>query len=83
MKKTSLKKIWEMFFYFFRISWFTFGGGWSIVAQMQKDFVDDKKELTAEELLDIVSVGRSAMWPICSDTVRPVSWAALLQPSVW
>ena len=53
MKKTSLKKIWEMFFYFFRISWFTFGGGWSIVAQMQKDFVDDKKELTAEELLDI------------------------------
>lgn len=59
MKKTSLKKIWEMFFYFFRISWFTFGGGWSIVAQMQKDFVDDKKELTAEELLDIVSVGRS------------------------
>ena len=48
MKKTSLKKIWEMFFYFFRISWFTFGGGWSIVAQMQKDFVDDKKELTAE-----------------------------------
>ena len=59
MKKTSLKRIWEMFFYFFRISWFTFGGGWSIVAQMQKDFVDDKKELTAEELLDIVSVGRS------------------------
>ena len=59
MKKTSLKKIWEMFFYFFRISWFTFGGGWSIVAQMQKDFVDDKNELTAEELLDFVSVGRS------------------------
>ena len=59
MKKTSLKRIWEMFFYFFRISWFTFGGGWSIVAQMQKDFVDEKQELTAEELLDIVSVGRS------------------------
>ena len=59
MKKTSLKRIWEIYFYFYRISWFTFGGGWSIVAQMQKDFVDDKKELTAEELLDIVSVGRS------------------------
>lgn len=59
MKKTNLKKIWEMFIYFFHISWFTFGGGWSIVAQMQKDFVDGKHELTAEELLDIVSVGRS------------------------
>ena len=59
MKKTNLKRILEMFIYFFHISWFTFGGGWSIVAQMQKDFVDGKHELTAEELLDIVSVGRS------------------------
>lgn len=59
MKRENLKKVGEMFLYFFRISWFTFGGGWSIVAQMQKDFVDGKKELTAEELLDIVSVGRS------------------------
>lgn len=53
------KQAWRLFRYFFRISWFTFGGGWSIVAQMQKDFVDDRQELTAEELLDIVSVGRS------------------------
>lgn len=54
-----IKKAWSLFLYFFRISWFTFGGGWSIVAQMQKDFVDDRHELTNEELLDIVSVGRS------------------------
>lgn len=59
MSKEKFKKAWECFLYFFKISWFTFGGGWSIVAQMQKDFVDEKKELTAEELLDIVSVGRS------------------------
>ena len=59
MRKEKLKKVREIFSYFFRISWFTFGGGWSIVAQMQKDYVDGKKELTTEELLDIVSVGRS------------------------
>ena len=59
MNKEKLKKIWEVFTYFFRISWFTFGGGWSIVAQMQKDYVEQKRELTDEELLDIVSVGRS------------------------
>ena len=59
MNKEKLKKIWEVFTYFFRISWFTFGGGWSIVAQMQKDYVEQKQELTDEELLDIVSVGRS------------------------
>lgn len=59
MKKQRFSSIWSLFCYFFRISWFTFGGGWSIIAQMQKDFVDDKHTLTSEELLDIVSVGRS------------------------
>ena len=59
MKKDRFQKSWALFLYFFHISWFTFGGGWSIVAQMQKDYVDGKGELTAEELLDIVSVGRS------------------------
>lgn len=59
LSREKLKKAWSLFCYFFHISWFTFGGGWSIVAQMQKDFVEDKKELTSEELLDIVSVGRS------------------------
>lgn len=30
----------SLFLYFFRIGWFTFGGGYSIIAQMQKDFID-------------------------------------------
>lgn len=53
------KKALELYWYFFRIGWYTFGGGWSIVAQIQKDFVDERREMTAEELLDMVSVGRS------------------------
>jgi len=42
-----------------KIGLFTFGGGWSIVAQMQKEFVEKRGWLTAEELLDIVAMGRS------------------------
>lgn len=59
--QTQTKKMspFSLFFYYFRIGWFTFGGGWSIVAQMQKDFVEDKKLLSAEDLLDIVSMARS------------------------
>lgn len=49
----------RLYAYFFRIGWFTFGGGWSIVAQMQTDFVEKKKTIESSELLDIVSVGRS------------------------
>ena len=49
----------SLYGYFFKIGWFTFGGGWSIVAQMQTDFVEKEKKIDAQELLDIVSVGRS------------------------
>lgn len=57
--KENLRKALELFWYFFKIGWFTFGGGWSIVAQMQKDYVEERKVMEPEELLDIISVGRS------------------------
>ena len=48
-----------LFWQFFKIGCYTFGGGWSIVAQMQKEYVEKRHWLTEEELLDITSVGRS------------------------
>ena len=44
---------------FTRIGAFTFGGGWSIIAQMQQLYVDKKKTITAEELMDLVGVAKS------------------------
>jgi chromate transporter len=38
---------------------FTFGGGWSIIAQMQQLYVERKKTITSEELLDLISVAKS------------------------
>ena len=48
-----------LFWEFFKFGCFTFGGGMSIVSQMQEVFVEKKKLLTDEELLDITSVARS------------------------
>ena len=44
---------------FLKFGCFTFGGGWSIVAQMQKEYVEKKHWISDEELLDFTSVGRS------------------------
>lgn len=49
----------RLYLYFFKIGWFTFGGGWSIVAQVRSDYVEKRHEIDDGELLDIVSVGRS------------------------
>lgn len=49
----------EMTLTMFKIGLFTFGGGWSIVAQIRKEFVEVRGWLTGEELLDIVTIARS------------------------
>lgn len=50
---------WKLFVQFFRFGCFTFGGGWSIVAQMRERYVEKEGTLTNEDLLDLTSIGRS------------------------
>jgi len=59
MKQNNLKLALRIFWFFFRIGFFTFGGGWSILMQMEREFVERRQLLKKEELLDIASVGRS------------------------
>ena len=55
----NLKKCLKLYGQFLTFGSFTFGGGWSIVAQMKDLYVDKEKSITDEELLDITSIGRS------------------------
>lgn len=48
-----------MFRQFLEFGLFTFGGGMSIVAQIQKTYVEEKHLLKNEDILDLTSVGRS------------------------
>lgn len=57
MKKAS--SLLRLFLTFLKLGCFTFGGGWSIVAQMQRIYVEEKKLMTEEELLDLTSLARS------------------------
>ncbi len=61
MKKEITKNLnpIELFLFFFKIGCFTFGGGWSIIAQMEEEFINRRAIITKEELLDITSVGKS------------------------
>ncbi len=50
---------WTLLKEFIRFGTFTFGGGWGIIAQMQRCYVEEKQLITAEELLDTISVAKS------------------------
>lgn len=49
----------QLFWQFFKFGCFTFGGGWSIVAQMQQVYAREKRLLGEEEILDLAAVGKS------------------------
>lgn len=55
----KLKKSFYCFWSLVKIGTFTFGGGWSIITQLQNEFVEKRAWITQEELLDITSIGRS------------------------
>lgn len=57
--KATVKRAAELYLAFLKIGCFTFGGGLSIVSQIEKSYVEGKGWLTAQELLDIFCVGRS------------------------
>ena len=59
MTKQQLRRTLSIFLTFLKFGCFTFGGGWSIVAQIQKEYVEKRRWITDEELLDFTSVGRS------------------------
>lgn len=48
-----------LFLQFMKFGCFTFGGGWSIVAQMRERYVVREGSLSDEALLDLTSIGRS------------------------
>ena len=58
-KKAEKGRVLSIFLTFLKFGCFTFGGGWSIIAQMQKLYVEQEHTITSEELLDLTSVGRS------------------------
>ncbi|MCI8516014.1 MAG: chromate transporter [Hungatella sp.] len=42
-----------------KIGCFTFGGGWSIIGQIQIEFVEKRKWMTEEEIIDFMSLAKS------------------------
>ena len=45
-----------MLLYFIKIGAFTFGSGWSIIAQMEREFVDERGWMTKSDLLELIMV---------------------------
>lgn len=67
MNKENLKTGGMLLAWFARIGCFTFGGGWSILAQMEQEFTQRRQLVTKEELLELTAMGRSLPGPMITN----------------
>ena len=57
-------KLLQLFWTFFKIGLFTFGGGYAMIAQIKEQVVDKFGWLTDDELLEIIAIAESTPGPI-------------------
>ena len=66
--KLSIKEYIAMFFSFFKIGAFTFGGGYAMIPLIEKEVVEEKKWLTKDEFMDSLIVAQSLPGAIAVNT---------------
>lgn len=49
----------KLFFSFFKIGLFTFGGGWAMISIIQREIVDKYKWISPEDFLDLLAVAQA------------------------
>jgi chromate transporter len=58
----------EIFFYFFKLGCLGFGGPLALIAQMQKELVQDKKWLTDEQFNRVFALIKAMPGPVAFQT---------------
>ena len=59
-----MKKLLELFWTFFKLGLFTFGGGYAMIPSIKEIIAEKKKWLTHEEILEIIAIAESTPGPI-------------------
>ena len=70
----KLKTLWQVFLTFFKIGGFTFGGGYAMIPLIQAETVDNKKWITADDILEIVAIAESSPGPIAINSATFVGY---------
>lgn len=58
------KSLGTLFFTFFKIGLFTFGGGYAMIALLEKEFIQRRKWLDKDEFLDMTAIAESTPGPV-------------------
>ena len=69
-----MKILLELFWTFFKIGAFTFGGGYAMIPLIQREAAENKKWVSDEDILDIVAIAESTPGPIAINSATFVGY---------
>ncbi len=72
--KDSVKRLWQVFFTFFKIGAFTFGGGYAMIPLIQKETVEKHKWISDDDILEIIAIAESTPGPIAINSATFVGY---------
>ena len=74
--KPSFKKLLQVFWAFFKIGAFTFGGGLAMIPLIQKEAVENHGWVSDDDILEIVAIAESTPGPIALNAATFVGYRA-------
>ena len=74
--KEKMKRLWQVFFTFFRIGAFTFGGGYAMIPLIQNEAVEKRHWVTDDDILEIIAIAESTPGPIAINSATFVGYRA-------
>lgn len=69
-----MKDLLKLFWTFFKIGLFTFGGGYAMISQFRENVVEKHKWLTEDEFIQIIAIAEATPGPIAINTATFVGY---------
>ena len=66
--------LFDLFFTFFKLGLFTFGGGYAMIANIRDIVLENKKWLTEDELIQVITIAESTPGPIAINLATDVGY---------
>ena len=82
-RKERRKRLWPLFFTFFKIGAFTFGGGYAMIPLIQKEVVETHRWMEDSDILDIIAIAESTPGPIAINSATFVGYRAAGVPGAF
>ena len=68
------KSLETLFFTFFKIGLFTFGGGYAMIALLEEEFIQRRKWLDKDEFLDMTAIAESTPGPVAINSATHLGY---------